>query len=46
MDNLLKLPGLNKKRKKFTKMQKLLFDEVLYFQGMAHFAKYHRGAHP
>ena len=38
-NNIFDTPGLNKKRKKLDKIQRLYFDELVYFQGMALFSK-------
>ena len=39
-DSILEIPAINKKRKKLSKIQKLFFDEFIYYHGMAQFAKY------
>jgi hypothetical protein len=38
-ENIFETPKLLKKRKKLDKIQKLYFDEYIYFQGMALFSK-------
>ena len=39
-DDIFQTPNLLKKRKKLHKIQKLYFDEYLYYQGMTLFSKY------
>ncbi len=39
-ENVFETPGLAKKRRKLDRIQKLYFDELVYFQGMALFSKY------